>query len=478
VLGRVIRSHLNNTRPASKIQGAAIFMEWDMLRIRTRGWAALCCALAAAPAFAVDLVGVHDLALKNDPRLRAAEYRREAAGETKTQAWANLLPALGATGLMTRGSSKTSIASTEISDVDIDNEGYGLELRQSLYRQANYETLDIARAEISRAEAVYRIAFQDFLLRVAENYFQVLTLTDGVIFAEAEEKAFQRQYEQAEQRFEVGLTAVTDVHEAKASYDNARARAIVARNSLADAEEALRELTGQHFEQYEALREELPLVEPDPGDADDWVEIAMTNSPVVLSAQAGLNVADANMRLQRAGHFPTLDLVASYRDFTNNEFLIRDDFQQPIGTTSLGVEDTQLQLQLNVPLYQGGAVSSRTRQARYLLDAAGEDLDDTQRATVRQTRNAYRAVLAGIQEVQAFGQALVSAQSALEATQAGFEVGTRTIVDVLIAEQRYYQAQRDNSLARHAYIVNHMRLKSSAGLLTSEDLRVINQLLE
>jgi outer membrane protein len=133
---------------------------------------------------------------------------------------------------------------------------------------------------------------------------------------------------------------------------------------------------------------------------------------------------------------------------------------------------------LNVPLYQGGAVSSRTRQARYLLDAAGEDLDDTQRATVRQTQNAYRAVLAGIQEVQAFGQALVSAQSALEATQAGFEVGTRTIVDVLIAEQRYYQAQRDNSLARHAYIVNHMRLKSSAGLLASEDLRVINQLLE
>jgi outer membrane protein len=182
--------------------------------------------------------------------------------------------------------------------------------------------------------------------------------------------------------------------------------------------------------------------------------------------------------LQRAGHFPTLDLVASYTDFTNNEFLIRDDFQQPIGTTSLGVKDTQIGLVLNVPIYQGGAVNSRTRQARYLLDATGEDLDFTQRQTVRQTHNAFRGVIGSIQEVQAFGQALISAESALEATQAGFEVGTRTIVDVLIAEQRYYQAQRDNSLARHLYIVNHMRLKAVAGLLTSEDLATVNTILE
>lgn len=449
-----------------------------MLSNSKRSWLILCCTLAAAPAFAVDLVGVHDLALKNDPKLRAAEFRREATHENKTQAWANLLPELGATGAMTRGGTKTTIAGNEISDVDTDNERYGLELRQSLYRQANYENLDIARGQISQAESVYRIAFQDFLLRVAERYFLVLTLIDGVTFAEAEEKAFQRQFEQAEQRFEVGLTAVTDVHEAKASYDNARARAIVARNNLEDAKEALYELTGQYFEQYEALQEELPLIEPDPANADQWVDLALATNPVVQSAQAGVEIADANMRLQRAGHFPTLDFVASYQDFTNNEFIIRNDFQQPIGTTELGVEDTVYQLQLNVPLYQGGAVSSRTRQARLLVDAAGQDLDDTQRVTVRQTQNAYRAVIAGIQEVQAFGQAVVSAQSALQATQAGFEVGTRTIVDVLIAEQRYYQAQRDNSIARHAYIVNHLRLKSSAGLLASEDLQVVNQLLQ
>ena len=235
--------------------------------------------LISSPAMAVDLVGVHDLAVKNDPRLRAAEYRREATGENKDIARANLLPQIGATGNWSWGSSKTKIPGFDIPDSDIDNRNYGVDLRQSLYRQANYEQLDIARGQISQADAIYSIAYQDFLLRVSEGYFVVLTFTDGVIFAEAEEKAFKRQFEQAEQRFEVGLTAVTDVHEARASYDNARARAIVARNNLADAKEALRELTGEYFEEYDALQDVLPLVEPDPISVDDWVNIALQTNP-------------------------------------------------------------------------------------------------------------------------------------------------------------------------------------------------------
>lgn len=435
-------------------------------------------ALAVAtPAWSVDLVGVRDLALQNDPRLRAAEYRREAVGENKTQAWSNLLPNLSADAGLARGNSQTDVGGTQVADNDADTDNWGLTLRQSLYRQANYESLDIARGQITQAEANYQIAFLDFLLRVAEGYFQVLTFTDGVIFAEAEEKAFQRQFEQAEQRFEVGLTAVTDVHEARASFDNARARAIVARNNLADAKEGLKELTGQYFEEYDKLQEQLPLVEPDPPNPQSWVEMAMTSNPQVMAARAGYAVADSNVRLQRAGHYPTLDLVASYSDFSNNKF-IGNNFDPLVNTSTLGNQDTQVRLLLNVPIYQGGVVSSRTRQAGYLMDAAGEDLDDQQRITERQTQNSYRAVIAGIQEVEAFGQAVISAESALQATQAGFEVGTRTIVDVLIAEQRYYQAQRDNSIARHAYILNHLRLKAVAGLLVAEDLAVVNQLLE
>lgn len=443
-------------------------------------WVIFTATLASPAAMAVDLVGVHDLALKSDPQLQAAEYRRQATAENKTQAWANLLPQLGAGANWNKGSSKTTFGEPELDDVEQNNEtrNYEVSLQQSLYRQANYEQLDVARGQITQADAIYQIAFQDFLLRVSEGYFLVLTLIDGVTFAEAEEKALQRQFEQAEQRFEVGLTAVTDVHEARASYDNARARAIVARNDLADAKEGLKELTGKYFEQYDPLQEVLPLVEPDPPDAEEWVQMALSNNPVVLSSRAAVDIADSNMRLARSGHYPTLDLLATYNDFKDNKRLFTDNVGQPIGTTTLGVDDTNIRLIFNVPIYQGGRVSSQTRQARLLLDATGQDLDDVQRAAVREAQNSYRAVLAGIQEVQAFEQAEISAESALEATQAGFEVGTRTIVDVLIAEQRRFQAQRDNSVARHAYIVRHLRLKSVGGLLSSEDLRVINQLLE
>ena len=442
-------------------------------------WIVFSGLLVSPAAMAVDLVGVHDLALKSDPKLRAAEYRREATAENKTQAWANLLPQLGASGNWFRGNTKTTISDLDFSDKKSKaSRNYTLSLQQSLYNQANYEQLNVARGQISQAEAIYQAAFLNFLLRVSDSYFLVLTQIDVVTFAEAEELALKRQYEQAEQRFEVGLTAVTDVHEAKASYDNARARAIVARNNLADAKEELKVLTGVYFEAFDALREVLPLVEPDPFNANRWVEIALSNNPTVLASRAAVEIADSNMRLTRTGHFPTLNLVATYNEFTNSKFIIRDDFQQPLTQTNLGVDDKTVQLQLNIPIYSGGAVSSRTRQARFLMDATGQDLDDVQRATVRETQNAFRAILAGIQEVQAFEQARISAESALEATQAGFEVGTRTIVDVLIAQQRKFQAQRDNSIARHAYILGHLQLKSIAGLLSSEDLRVVNQLLE
>jgi len=192
-----------------------------------------------------------------------------------------------------------------------------------------------------------------------------------------------------------------------------------------------------------------------------------------------VEIADANAKLQRSGHYPTLDFSASLSEYTNNEFIARDPATQlPLGTFPLTNEGTSYSLRLSVPIYQGGYVSSATRQARFELSAAQQDLEAQQRATLRATQNAYRAVMAGIQQVEAFGQALISAESALEATQAGFEVGTRTIVDVLIAEQRYFQAQRDNSTARHTYIVDHLRLKAAAGVLSESDLRAVNQILD
>lgn len=434
----------------------------------------------AAPAHAVDLVGIYELAVTNDPQLQAAAYRRDATGENIRQARSALLPSLSGTATVTQGDTEASVAGFgKVSDNDVDQESYGLELRQTIYDHANYKRLDVARGQVSQADAQYQAAYQDFLVRVAERYFDVLTAIDGVTFAEAEELALQRQFEQAEQRFEVGLTAVTDVHEARASYDNARARAIVARNRLEDSKEALHELTGRYFDDLDPLQEQLPLTEPAPASADEWVDIALSSNPDVLFAQRGVEVADANARLQRAGHYPTLDFSASMSEFTNNEYVARDPATQlPLGTFPFTNESLTYSLRLAVPLYQGGYVSSSSRQARYQLNAAQQDLEATQRATLRATQNAYRAVVAGIQQVEAFGQALVSAESALEATQAGFEVGTRTIVDVLIAEQRFFQAQRDNSNARHNYIVDHLRLKAAAGVLAEADLREVNQILD
>ncbi len=445
--------------------------------------------LAATGANAVDLIGVHDSAARNDPQLLAAGYRRDATGENERLVYADMLPQLSGSASMTRGSSETFIDLSPFPfpedepdsvqrDNDIDSENWGLTLSQSLYRQSNYERLDLARGQISRAEADYQLAYQGFLVRVAVAYFDVLTAEDGVTFAEAEEKALQRQFEQAEQRFEVGLTAVTDVHEARAQYDRARARSIVARNQRDDAYEGLRELTGQSFTTVDELQEQLPLETPNPNSAQEWVELALQTNPAVLSARHAVEVAEANVRLERSGHFPTLDAFASYTDSTNNEFIINDDFGNELGKTALENKDTRYGLRLNVPIYQGGFVTTRTRQAGALLDAAMQDEEAQRRQTVRQTETAYRAVLAGIEQVQAFRQALISAQSALEATQAGFEVGTRTIVDVLISEQRYFQAERDNSVARHTYILDHLRLKAAAGMLSKEDLAVVNTLLQ
>jgi outer membrane protein len=441
-----------------------------------------------APAFAVDLVGIHDLAVKSDPQLQAAAYRRDATGENKRQAWSNLLPTISGGATLNKGEAKTKVSEFTIpgggtvpsfsTESDVDTDSYRLDLRQSLYAQSNYEQLDVARGQVSQAEAIYQIAYQDFLVRVAGGYFGVLTAQDGVIFAEAEEKALQRQFEQAEQRFEVGLTAVTDVHESRAQYDNARARAIVSRNNLADAKQVLYELTGQYFDDIDPLQEVLPLVRPLPDNAQEWVDMAMLYNPQVISAHKGVEIADASVRLQRSGHFPTLDLVGSVSQFTNNKAALRGDAGDILATTDMVSDDKRIGLQLSVPIYQGGVVSSRTRQARYTLNAVNEDLDRQQRAVVRQTNNAYRAVIAGIEQVGAFKQAMVSAEAALEATQAGFEVGTRTIVDVLIAQQRYFSAQRDNSLARHTYIVDHLRLKAAAGLLSEEDLQKVNTILQ
>lgn len=432
-----------------------------------------------ASAHAVDLLGVYELAQSNDAELRAAERRLDVAEEIPRQARAGLLPSL--TGSVTRsvGSSEPKVGGVTLPSSDEDQESYRVSLNQSIYSDANWGQLSRGKAQLSAAEARYAEDWQAFLFRVTQRYFDVLTALDSVTFANAEQTALRRQFEQAEQRFEVGLAAVTDVHEAQAAFDGARARLILAENALEDAKEGLRETAGAYFENFARLIDDIPLNGPDPMGSEEWVRMALQSSPLVLQQRGQVDVARADLRIARAGHLPSLGLSGSYSRNINNEFTARDpQTQTPIGVTSFETNGWQAQLTLNIPIFQGFATNSRRRQAGYSLQLADEVLDQTERAVVRQTETAYRGVVAGIREVEARRQALVSANSALEATNAGFEVGTRTIVDVLLSEQRFFQAERDYSRSRHQFILNQLRLKQATGQLTEGDLKSVNDLLE
>lgn len=416
-----------------------------------------------------DLIQVYDLALLNNPGLNAAAARLNSTEEGRYLARANLLPNISGTGTYSETTGDFSLVSGNGADIDSTRENLGLTLNQSIYRHSNYTQLDQARSQIDRSGADYQAAVQDLMLAASERYLLVLTNEDSVTFAEAEEKANARQLDQAEQRYEVGLTAITDVHEARSSYDRARANVIVAQNTLDDAKEALRELTGQFIASVQAFPDELPSRPPQPADMEAWVGDALEYNPRVLSAKFNSEAAHHNVRTQKAARYPYVGAQVNYSDTTNGGDLGAFS-TDTINTTTIGI-------QLTVPIYEGGAINSRSRQAAYNYDAALEDLENQRRVIKRQTRNDYRAVIAGISQVAAFKQAVVSARAALEATEAGFEVGTRTIVDVLISQRSLFQAERDYSQARHKYVLDNLRLRASAGTITREHLNAVNALL-
>lgn len=427
---------------------------------------------------AANLLTVHDLAARSDPQLRAADADRRAVYENRRQAISGFLPQISGSASLTEGTVDQTIGGIDIPQPDVDQESYNLSLNQSIWDQGNYENLRVARREVAQADANYQVEYQAFLIRVSERYFDVLTAEDALTFAKAEEEAVGRQLEQAEQRFEVGLTAITDVHEAQARYDNSRARVIQAENVLNDAKEGLAELTGKYLPDVDPLRDELPLVPPQPADMEHWVRTAIESSPSLIASRLNSEIAEAQVRQARAGHYPTLDLVVQYNDFVNNNLATRNpDTGELAGIFSLENEQTTWGLQLNVPIFSGFNTRSRTKQAGIRMEASLERLEQNNRAVVRTTRSNYRGTLAAILEVEARKQAVISGRSALEATEAGFEVGTRTIVDVLLSQQQLFQAERDYSQARHAYILNSLRLKQSSGVLGQPDLAEVNDLL-
>ncbi len=451
--------------------------------------------LAASAADAADLVTVYQRALQNDPLIREADANRLASRESKPQALAALLPQFSASGsyndVQQDRSSTTLVNSipgdetSELVPATISNEedvrytSYDLTIRQTLFRWDQWMVLKRADSEVAQAEADFQAAQQDLIQRTAQRYFDVLAAQDTVDAAQASLEAFSRQLEQADKRFEVGLIAITDVQEARAAHDQAAAAVIQAKRALATANELLRELTGESFDTLAAPVDDMPLRSPDPENEETWVTTALEQNLRVISARLATDIAKQDVRVARSGHLPAVDIVASRSD--------QDYDGNQVGRTSAGIptrspaDQTQtsdsIGIQVTVPIYSGGATSSRVRQQVYLHRAARERLERANRETERAARDAYLGVLSEISRVQALRQGLESSRTALQATEAGFEVGTRTTVDVLDARRRLFEAQTNYSRSRYDYLLNVLQLQLATGTLDKADLDGINSFL-
>ncbi|GAB2664174.1 TolC family outer membrane protein [Arenimonas aestuarii] len=424
---------------------------------------AILLAGAAGSVSAADLMDAFQMARESDPVLAAAEAQRLATGENVVQARARLLPQISASASLTD-------SRTRGVDGYGRNRSYGASLSQSLYDYGNYTSLNATRLRDEQASFQLRAQADNLIVRVADAYFNVLTAIETLVSSRAEERSVKRQLDQAEKRLEVGLAPITDVHEARARYDSARANAIAAATALEDAHEALAEITGERLDNLQGLEAGFVPKNSIEGDAAKWVSIATESNPNLLAAELALAAAERDIRTARSGHLPTLSASASIGDNAGwqNEY--------PGGPNTSGGGST-VGVTLSVPLYAGGAIQSGVRQAVHGRDIAAEQLEQERRAVVRYTRNAQRSLVAGEAEVEARRLSVVSAQAAYEASEAGLEVGTRTIVDVLIGQQALFQAQREYARARHAFLVNTLRLRQAAGTITVDDLQAVNSVL-
>jgi len=454
---------------------------------------AIACALLGSASRAENLVEVYQDAVKNDPLIREAEARREAALEVKPQARGLLLPQINIDGQWAQSDSDSNATFTQAVDQDndpntppviaiVNNQqatdqdfwNYQAEATQTLFRWDQWQQLKRADAQVALAEANYRAAQQDLLLRVSQAYFDVLAAEDTLSAADATLQAVTRQLEQAEKRFEVGLIAITDVQESRAAHDSATAAVIAAKRVLASTHEVLRELTGEAYQTLTKPAEEMPLDQPQPADEESWVAQALEQNLNVIAARLGVDVAKRNVKIAQAGHMPSVDLFANRTEFDANSTQINNGLEGPADSDQT---DETYGVRVNIPIFAGGATQSRVREQVHLHRAERERLEGAIRRAERDTRDAYLGVLAEKARVTALNQSVKSNQTALEATEAGFEVGTRTTVDVLDARRRLFEAQRDYARSRYDYLINFVRLKSAAGVLAPGDLQSINGFL-
>ncbi|WP_009207322.1 TolC family outer membrane protein [Sulfuricella denitrificans] len=418
-------------------------------------------ALLASPAYAANLMEVYRDAQQQDAAYASARAAYEAGQEKAPQGLALLLPSIN----LSANTSRNEVDSPT-SNRQYNANGYNLSLTQPVYRKQNFALYEQSKSQVVQAEAQFAVARQDLIVRVAQAYFDVLLAQDNVALAGAQKAAIGEQLEMAKRNFEVGTVTITDTHEAQARFDLTTAQEIAAQNDLEIKNRALQLILGKIPAHLNALNDKLPLVLPEPNDMTKWVEQAEQQSPQIAIQRAALEIATQEVERNRGGHHPTLDLVAGYGQSSNSSYLVS-------GT----VTSQTVGLQLNLPIFQGGSVNSKVREALANKEKARQDLELGNRQAALQTRQAFLGVTSGLAQVKALEQALVSSQSSLDSTRLGQEVGVRTNVDVLNAQQQLYTAKRDLSQARYNYIISQLKLKSAVGSLQDEDVEQVNRWL-
>jgi len=428
-------------------------------------------SFAPLAASANSLMDVYQLALKNDAQMKADQANYAAGQEYSTIARAGLLPQINATASYRKTDMDvTDNLSNTTGSIDTTATGWGVSLNQPLFNMSSWYVYKQGVNLSQQAEAQYGADQQNLIVRVASAYFNVLRAAETLEATKAEEQALAQQLEQAKQRFQVGLTAITDVHEAQAAYDSATAATLEARGLLGIAYEALEVLTGNPEDSIAPLSDKFPVVAPTPANRADWVEFALKNNYNLQAARLGAEAAHQSAKASKSDHLPTVTASLGYND--NSE----DGTQfAPYDQTSKG---SSIGVTLNVPLYSGGATSGRARQAFAQYTAAEEGYNSTQRNIIQNARSLHLSVETDVARVQARKQAIISSQSALDATKSGYEVGTRNFVEVLLAQRNLYQARRDYYQALFDYVIDGFKLREVAGMLTPNDVQEVEKWLD
>jgi outer membrane protein len=430
-------------------------------------------SLAALPAAAQDLQQVYRDAKSYDALYASARYALQAGLEKLPQGRALVLPTVG----LTAATTTNHLAIDPYGPTPVPqsartfyNRNYLLSFSQPVYRPQNWLQFDQAEQQVRQAEAIFGQAGQDLIVRVSQAYFDVLAAGDTLALVGAQKIAIAEQLAQAKRNFEVGTATITDTHEAQARYDLAVAQEISAQNDLDNKRKALAQITGKDYAALRQLRAQVQLSPPSPNNMNDWVALAEKQAYPIVIQDATTQIAGLQNKFARAGHFPTVDLVASYGQTEQTGSTISGNSAQ-LNSGSIG-------FQLAVPIYQGGAISSREREAAANFEKAKHDLENARRSSVLLAQQSYLAVINGVAQVRALDQALVSSQSALDSNKLGYEVGVRINIDVLNAQQQLFSTRRDLAVARYNTITSHLRLKAAAGSLREEDLEEINRALE